>query len=102
MIGFEFSVNGERLYTVGVGDIGRIIAQMEWTNGKINPDVFVRNSIWVGARAHSPMLGKHRHWQCRELKLGDEVTIKVVETDSPDQPLPADQLPDYPDIRNSN
>jgi hypothetical protein len=75
--------------------MGAIIAQMEWTNGKTQVGV-VRNSMWVGARAHSPTLGNHRHWQCRELKVGDEVTISVVETDHPDPPLPAGTLPNYP------
>ena len=98
MIGFQISVNSKQLYTVAVGEIGKIIAQMEWTNGKTLGGE-TQNSMWVGARAHSPSFGNHRHWQCRELKIGDEVTIRVVDTDTSDPPLPAGTLPDYPELR---
>ena len=96
MIGFQISVSGEPLYTVGVGEIGSIIAQMEWNNGKTHRGEILRDCMWVGVRAHSPMLGNHRHWQCKELKVGDEVVIKIVETAMPDSPLPLGTPPDYP------
>jgi protein involved in polysaccharide export with SLBB domain len=99
MIGFQLSVNGKPQQTIGIGDLGMLSATVEWHRLKTKVDI--HESLYVGSRAMSPPkdlameMPKHVHWQNIRLKVGDEVTIKVVETETADPPLPG--MPEYPE-----
>jgi len=93
MRGLEVSVNGAVLYTVGIGEFGMLSAGVEWARIAQNRGTIYEH-LCVGARGQVAEPATARHWQNRALKFGDEVTVKVVEIDSPDQPLPG--LPDFP------
>ncbi len=78
MIAFELSVNGEKLCTAGVGDKGILNAII----GGPNP-----LHLRVGGLSKE----KHLQWitprpKTFELKAGDEITIRIVETDVVDEP----------------
>lgn len=76
MIGFEVSVNGDKKCTAGVGDkdILNVII-----NGPRLPN------LHVGGLSGE----EHVRWLPRgfDLKAGDEVTIRIVETDAVDEPI---------------
>lgn len=78
MIAFEISVNGEKLCTAGIGDKGVLSAII---NGPKRPN------LSVGGLAND----EHLHWLEREagfgLKVGDEVTVRIVEADCVDEPV---------------
>jgi hypothetical protein len=76
MIAFEVWVNGEKKCTAGVGDKGVLNAIM---NGPSHPH------LSVGGLSGE----EHVRWLERngELKVGDEVTIRIVETDQIDEPV---------------
>ena len=87
MIGLQVSVNGQPLYTVGVGEFGLLHAGIDWAKVK-SPTGKTHGHLWVGARAMYSPDKKTAHWQQTPIQVGDEVTIKVIETDASDPPVP--------------
>lgn len=87
MIAFEVHLNGKKICTAGVGDLGVLTSSLAWRGpqpyqkgGPVVPE-YLR--LDVGGLADC---GDHLRWQDRKLKRGDVVSIKVVEVDSPDRP----------------
>jgi len=87
MIAFEVHVNGRKVCSAGEGDLGVLTAGLAWRGpqpyqkgGRSVPE-YLR--LDVGGLANS---GEHLRWLARKLKLGDVVSIKVVEVDSADKP----------------
>ncbi len=87
MVCFEIWVNGERLYTAGIGDFGGLSATLNWF--QFRPEEYLaeqktkelpRLIIW-GEADH-----KSFAWPEPRLKIGDEVTIRIVEGAVPDKP----------------
>jgi hypothetical protein len=97
MLGFQISVNGKPLYTVGAGNFGMLQAGVDWSRIAQNKGTIYEH-LWVEAKRYTGQPLKDEHWQNHALKVGDEVTIKIIETDSPDQPLSG--LPDFPGTEN--
>jgi hypothetical protein len=99
MIAFEVHLNGKKICTAGVGDLGVLTSSLAWRGPqpyqKGGPSVAEYLRLDVGGLAQS---GDHLRWLDRKLKRGDVVSIKVVEADSPDKPRerqrpsPADNL----------
>jgi hypothetical protein len=87
MIAFEVYLNGERICTAGVGDLGVLTSSLAWRGAqpyqKGGPTVAEYLRLYVGGLANS---GDQLRWLDRKLKRGDVVSIKVVEADSPDKP----------------
>jgi hypothetical protein len=84
MIGFDVFLNSERLYTAGVGEAGVMTACVTWVlrtaPGVSSPSELTLN---VGGMSHDA----HHHWPApRHLKVGDEVTVRILETAHPDPP----------------
>ena len=98
MIGFQVAVNGQTLYTVGIGEFGMMHAGLEWARLPTKGPAL--EYLWVGAYATqaggdtSKAVPSQHYWQNIALKVGDEVTMKVVDVESPDAPLPG--MPDHP------
>jgi hypothetical protein len=93
MLAFQVSVNEQRVYTVGIGDQGLMDAGVNWARiPQINGNV--HEHLWIQARAMNGESKTHHHWQNVAIKVGDEVTINVVEIESADPPLPG--MPSYP------
>jgi len=98
MIALQLTVNGSPQYTIGIGDLGMLNAEVRWV--RLPTKDSIHESIHVGSRGTtSPEnlameIPKHVYWQNIRLEVGDEVTIKVVETETFDPPLPG--MPEYP------
>jgi hypothetical protein len=84
MVGFEVLVNGKRLYTIGIGDFGIksasvMHARVQTNAGPIVDELFVHGQ------------GNGLVWDREFVKLGDEITIRIIETDSFDPGRPIEQ-----------
>ena len=97
MRGLQVSLNGEVLYVIGVGDFGSMNTGVEWGRTATNKGPIIEH-LWVGARGYVGKPLKDYHWQNHALSVGDEVTIKVVDIETPDDPLPS--LPNFPWTEN--
>jgi hypothetical protein len=96
MRAFEVYLNGKRLCLSGVGDDGVlsaiVSAMMRKKRTKRRGDL----SLSVGGLV-SPVR-EHVTWVRQNLRVGDEISVKVVETNSTDEPIersrtnPADDL----------
>jgi hypothetical protein len=85
MIAFEVYLNGKKICTAGVGDLGVLSTSLAWRGaqphkkGAPSPE-FLR--LDIGGLA----AGEHLRWVDRSVKRGDAVIIKVVEVDAADKP----------------
>ena len=96
MVGFEILVNGKRLYTIGVGDFGVMQAsvmhaRVQTKAGPIHDEIHVYGQ---GSDCTNPEDRRAYVWDREMLKTGDEVTIRVIETDSSDPGKPLADLAD--------
>ena len=76
MIGFEVHLNGERLYTAGVGETGVMTAGVTWAvrtvRGVASPSEL---TLEVGGMSAD----EHLNWASpRMLRVGDQVVLNVV------------------------
>jgi hypothetical protein len=77
MIAFEVLVNGARVCTAGAGDTG-VLSTIVSSVGKRQ-----EIKLEVGGLSDDAQL----KWPVPStLRVGDEVTVRIVETDQPDQP----------------
>lgn len=86
MIAFDVLVNGKPLYTIGAGDFGLLSANVQFEriqtkSGRIHERTFVAGKALHGIDT------THSDWPEGMLKVGDEVTVRVVETGSYDPPV---------------
>ena len=84
MIGFEVTLNGQRLCTASAGETGVLTAAVTWVL-RTAPGVKEPSDLRleVGGLAK----GAHLHWPApRKLSVGDEVLVRIVETTHPDPP----------------
>lgn len=80
MFAFEIHLNGKRLCVAGIGDHGVL-------NAAINSVAMPQRrylSLMVGGLI-SPT-EEHVGWVNRKISVGDEIRVKVLETDSVDEP----------------
>jgi len=92
MLAFDIHVNGKRIGTAGIGEPGVLSAILNWIGSE--PRKGARKagefaSIRVGGLVSST--DEHVTWARRNLRRGDEVVIRVVETDCPDRPSQRDR-----------
>ena len=93
MRAFKVYLNGKRLCLAGIGDDGVLVATVNWVTGHGRADLFMD----VGGLV-SPV-GEHVGWvRQKHLGVGDEIRVKIVQTNSSDKPThkhrvhPADDL----------
>ena len=91
MKAFEVFLNGNKLCTSGVGNLGVLSAVLTWvgrdgqnTETKIPDMIEEELALNVGGLI-SPNK-EHVSWTQRQLTLGDEVCIRIVESESVDPP----------------
>jgi hypothetical protein len=85
MVGFEISVNGHHIRTISVGEFGMLTADVMWARiqqqkGTIHEEFRVMPSGLEGR------LGDSVRWPDALLKIGDSVTVRIVEIDAPADP----------------
>ena len=92
MIAFHVYLNGEKVATAGVGDLGVLSTHVIWvrrqgqhTRAK-TPDA-VEEELTLGVGGLISPTGEDVRWQdARPVQVGDEVRIKIVELASVDEP----------------
>jgi hypothetical protein len=80
MRAFEVQLNGERLCTAGVGEDGALTAIVDHVRTSGRNEL----QLTVSGLVHS--IDEHVTWRSRRLRVGDEVTVKVVEAARVDTP----------------
>jgi hypothetical protein len=87
MIAFEVHLNGKKVCTAGVGDLGVLSTIVTWrgTQPYKKGEQLVAEFLTLDAGGLSSS-GEHLRWVGRKIKRGDEVSIKVVEVASADKP----------------
>lgn len=80
MIALEVTLNGERLCSAGVGTEGVLSAILTWVrrHGEDTEEC----SLSIGGMKSSA----HVSWLCEDLRVGDEVGIKVLDLADVDPP----------------
>lgn len=91
MIAFEVFLNGEKLCTVGWQDLSVLTAILNWRQLKTDDPLVKLDAedlrFYVGGLS-SVAEGNREflRWVDRPLKVGDEVKIEIVDTDTVDAP----------------
>jgi hypothetical protein len=81
MIAFVVSVNGHRVRTIGIGDSGVLSAIVSWTVHPGEP-----GDLRLSFGGLDTRTDEHIRWpDPPEIKVGDTVTIQVVEMDAVDR-----------------
>jgi hypothetical protein len=80
MIALEIYSNGKRVCTVGPEGLEILSAAATWLESGLTWDFRVRGI--TNERGYEEYL----NWMDKNLSVGDTVTLKVVETDEPDEP----------------
>jgi hypothetical protein len=93
VIAFELSINGERIATAGVGDTGVLLAIMRWVNSPSNDGTSVCD-IEVCGHSHFPP--DHSVWAEHSLVAGDEVLLRIIDTETADAPISTTPLRNFP------
>jgi hypothetical protein len=96
MIAFEISIDGQRKCTAGVSDLGVTSVMANWVRRVARdpaseqpiPDRFEEElTLDVGGLTHDPDGGSVQvRWLRQPLKLGQQVTLAIVETEAADPP----------------
>ena len=92
MLAFEIHVNGKRVCTAGIGEPGVLSAILNWIGSEPRKGAQKADesaSIRVGGLVSSTE--EHVTWVRRDLRRGDEVVIRVVETEHADRPRQRDR-----------
>jgi hypothetical protein len=88
MIALEIVVNGEAVVIAGVEDWGLLSAHITARRASENYE-YDKYEMTVGGLAQQNEEGKHEHfrWGRKELRLGDRIAIKLIETNSAEPPI---------------
>ena len=79
MLAFQILVNGNVVCTAGVGPDGRVFASaLSWTHRQPEQVSFTVGGV--------PETDQHLDWNAPEISVGDEITIRIIETDEIDAP----------------
>jgi len=97
MICFEVSINGVTKTMAGIGDMGVLSAIVNWVvrdpgSWKADPEEFTESELDFRMGGLDTRTDEFVEWAREDLKVGDEVLIRVVE----------DQSPDHPKLRRTN
>jgi hypothetical protein len=79
MKAFVVSVNGQPFLTAGVGDKGVLSSHITWSGGTHGLPDGERLYLHVGGL--DSRSGEHVRWSVPDIGVGDEITIKIIETD---------------------
>jgi hypothetical protein len=79
MKAFEVYVNGQHLLTAGIGDDGVLASGITWVGGAAPRPATGRIDFRVGG-VDGPT-GEHIDWSVPTLGVGDEVKIRIIESD---------------------
>jgi hypothetical protein len=91
MRALEVYVNGKRLCAAGIGDDGcltaivrSVLRPVQITGRKRSPRI--KEDLGLDVSGLISSTAEYARWKTPKLRTGDEVRIKVIETDRPDKP----------------
>ena len=84
MIGIEVEINGEKACTVSTSAVAFLTAMLMWMDDR--PWEFQVRGV-----AESEGVREHLKWLDRELRIGDQITIRIL--DVQDSDVPAERSP---------
>lgn len=85
---FHVYLNGKRVSTAGVGDIGVLSAHVTWVR-RTRKDMLVKmpeEELTLNVGGMISPKGEHVSWLDRELQVGDEVRITIADAAKIDRP----------------
>lgn len=87
MVALEVSINGKVAYTIGVGERGMMTAEVAWACiDQKSGNRF--EEYWVNGRGVVGVAGGGLVWPRVRIGKGDEVTVRVIDSDIVDQGSP--------------
>ncbi len=94
MRAFEVRLNGKTLCTAGIGDYGVLTVIMDWVRRERGPEQL---RLSVGGMVAGAL--EHLSWRDVRLRAGDEVRVKIIDTESADRPRRRRLLDAAADVR---
>jgi hypothetical protein len=101
MIAFEISIDGQKTCTAGVSDVGVASVMVAWvrrpardpTSEEAIPGRFEEElTLDAGGLTHDPDgASAHLNWLRQTLKVGQQITLAIVETEVVDPPRTRDR-----------
>jgi len=82
MIAFRVDVNGKRTCVAGVGEHGVLTAIVGYVSNDRR-----RRTVDVAVSGLFSPSAEHAIWKRRDLRVGDEVRVTIIETNSVDRPV---------------
>src|SRR4051794_5887494 len=81
MRAFVVSVNGDRLCTAGIGDNGVLSSIVTWSGLEGS------GGFHMSVGGLDTISNQHLNWPVREIGVGDEIVVRIIETKAVDDPL---------------
>ena len=78
MKAFAISLNGQHLVTAGVGDDGSLTTNITWVG--CSPPSLAEGGLGLLVHGIDARSGERVRWSVPEIGVGDEITIKIIET----------------------
>jgi hypothetical protein len=78
MKAFVVSLNGQPFVTAGVGDNGTLSANVTWMG--CSPPSLADSGVGLIVHGIDARSGERLRWSVPEIGVGDEITIKIIET----------------------
>jgi len=85
--------NGKKLCTAGIGPHGVLSAIVNWVGGirrrnrKAEASHTKEGHLFMHLGGLDTQVDEHVDWEVPEIKVGDKITIKIVETNIVDDPI---------------
>jgi len=93
MRAFDVYLNKKRLCVAGIGDAGVLTAVLDQVIGKGRNELLLRVAGLVSST------GEHLDWTDVNLKVGDEVRVKIIKSASADKPRKRSRRDPTQDVR---
>lgn len=98
MIAFEVHVNGQKLCTAGIGELGVLTAMVNWTRARrIDKGGVPEQILDLAVSGLDSSSAEFPSWLRKPITAGDEILIRVVDTTSVDEPLQRSVTPGGPE-----
>ena len=88
MIAFEIYINGKKRCTAGIGDLGVLSSILSWRGRQPDSSGAVpdSDSLVLDVGGFESTSRQHSRWLEQDICVGDEISIRVIETDQADKP----------------
>lgn len=93
---FHVYLNGKRLSSAGVGELGVLGAHVSWVHRKggssrVKSRGALKEEMTLQLAGYRAASGEHLHWLDRRLKVGDDIRVVIAGDGSIDRPRSREQ-----------